>query len=88
MDALKTTLEGLKKVQMIQQLKKKRIATIRQMTTIKHGLYQIAITDEDRKEKILQEINKSNIECSKVYEDINQERTKAGLPAMINPYKN
>lgn len=72
---------------MIQRIKQNKINSIRSQNYKRIGLQQIAITDEDRNSMIAAENRKCDQECSKVYEALNLIRTDAGLPALINPYK-
>lgn len=81
------TIDGLKQIMKLQQMKQKNISSIRGQKYKKHGVYQIAISDEDRKQMIAKEHRDCDRECSKIYEHINQERLKAGLPEITNPYK-
>lgn len=87
MDALKATQDGLNQILRLQQMKQKKISSIRVQRYKKHGVYQIAVTDEDRKQMIAKEHRDCDKECSRIYEGINLEREKAGLPALTNPYK-
>ena len=52
----------------------------------KIGLGQIAMTDEDKMVMIEVAKRKGTEQCSKVYTQLNQERQKAGLPKLTNPY--
>lgn len=72
----------------MQKAKQKKISSIRSTIYIRHGLQQVAITDEDRNTMIAKEHRQCNKECSLILDEVNQERLKAGLPAITNPYKN
>ena len=87
MDALSMTLEGLQRVSALQQAKQKEVKSIRSKDYKKIGLYQLEVTDADKRTMIARVEDDCSKHCSLIYEDMNQERIKAGLPELYNPYK-
>lgn len=87
MDIEDMTLEGLKKVQEIQEKKKKNVNVIKSKSYKVMGRKHYKINEEYRTSLIKEENKKCDKECSKIYDEINKERFKAGLPEVEDPYK-
>lgn len=87
MDVLSMTQEGLQKVAKLQQAKQREVSSIRSQDYISKGRYQLAMTDEDKRTMIANVEDNCSKHCSLIYEEMNQERIKAGLPELYNPYR-
>lgn len=87
MDIHELTDDCLKMVQKLQQDKQKKVSDIRSMKYTTKGRIQILLTPEDSAEMVRNVSSQYDRHCSRLYEVLNQERNKAGLPALNNPYK-
>ena len=82
------SLEILEQVSRHQKELNLVVKKIRSMQYRKLGLHQVVVSDDQRQAMIYSAVTQCNHKCSRLYNEMNQERMKSGLPALQNPYKN
>lgn len=87
MNSHEQTFDLLNQVTKQQQDMQKAVKNIRSMKYRTFGRNKVAVSDDQRKQMIHAVVTQCNHKCSALYSKINQEKLKAGLPELQNPYK-
>ena len=87
MDSHEETLELLNQVTEHQQDMHKAVKEIRSMKYRTFGRTLVAVSEEQRTRMIQSKITQCNQKCKALYNELNTNRLKAGLPEIQNPYK-
>ncbi len=87
MDCHEATLELLDQVSEHQRNMHKAVKEIRSMKYRTFGRNLVAVSEEQRTKMIHSAVTQCNQKCKALYNIINRERQKAGLPELKNPYR-
>ena len=88
MNSHEDSIETLEQVSRLQSELNQVVKAIRIMKYRKLGLNQVVISEDQRQRMIHSAVTQCNQKCSKLYNEMNKDRLKSGLPALQNPYKN
>ncbi len=87
MNSHEETVELLNQVMEQRTRLNQAVENIRSMKYRTFGLNRVAVSDDQKQQMIRAAVVQCNRKCSAIYDRINQERQKAGLPELQNPYK-
>lgn len=87
MDILEKTAKQLKVVIALQNKLQADKKHIQGMQYRKLGMNLLSVDGQWKQMQIQKAIRDCNSACSKIYEQLNRERSEVGLPDLENPYK-